>query len=481
MSVAHEIDWKEKIADPEPVDVETRDPHFRNDVGFADAFAERFGGRVRYIAEEGQWLIFDPRHGWHRDSSGEIRAMFIAYARELFTKACDDAKAMTDPQAAGKAVAAAARLGDKSRIDPALTFAAVNRRLVVSVTDLDREPHLLGVQNGVVDLRNGSFANHSPDILVTRQCACDFDPEAECPTFEAFLEAVQPAPEMRGFLQRLAGYSLTGYIGEHILPFHFGCGANGKGSFLEQTLFKLLGSYSAKLTDSLIYLDRKGVVPHLEIAGLCGIRFALGEENSEGGGLNEGLLKKMTGGDRQKGRFHYKSFFEYDPTAKIHLVGNHRPRISGRDDGIWRRFRLVDWPVSIPDEKKDLRLWGKLAAEFPGILNWAISGALALGERGTQPPPSVIVATDKFRADSDSFGDFLREKTADDPEGTVTKAELFKAYRDYCDEQALAPKYRQTKRKVGFLMIERGYDEGTRHESAKIWIGIRLKEACGDV
>jgi phage/plasmid-associated DNA primase len=128
-----------------------------------------------------------------------------------------------------------------------------------------------------------------------------------------------------------------------------------------------------------------------------------------------------------------------------------------------------------------LRLWGKLAAEFSGILNWAIEGTLALGERGTQPPASVLAATDKFKSDCDSFGDFLREKTDDDPTGTVTKAELFKAYRDYCDEQALAPKYRQTKRKVGFLMIERGYDEGTRHESAKTWLGTRLKGACGDV
>ena len=474
--IAQEIDWRGKPAEPAPIDEQALDPHFQSDVGFADAFAQRFGHRVRFVAEEGVWLIFDPRHGWHRDTSGEIRAMFIAYARELYRAACDKAKDAADPQTAGKAIAAAARLGDKSRIDPALAFAAVNRRLVLSVTALDREPHLLGVQNGVVDLRDGSFANHSPDVLVTRQCACAFDPEAVCPTFDAFLEQVQPAPEMRAFLQRLAGYSLTGYIGEHILPFHFGCGANGKGTFLEQTLFKLLGSYAAKVTDSLIYLDRKGVVPHLEIAGLCGTRFALGEENSEGGGLNEGLLKKMTGGDRQKGRFHYKTFFEYDPTAKIHLVGNHRPRITGRDDGIWRRFRLVDWPVKIPDEKQDLRLWGKLAAEFSGILNWAIAGALALSERGTQPPPSVIASTNQFRADSDSFGDFLREKTEDDPAGTVTKAGLFNAYRDYCEDQALPPKYRQTKRKVGFLMIERGYDEGIKHGNAKIWHGIRLKE-----
>lgn len=456
------------------------DPYFGNDTGFSDAFAEQIKGRARFIVEEGTWIIFDEATGWHRDSSGEIRSLIIDYARDLFNKACEEAKSITDPQAAAKRIATMARLGDKSRIEPALAFAAVNRQLVVSVTDLDSDPLLLGVRNGVVDFRSGEFRPHDPTVMVTRQCACDFDPDAECPTFEAFLEDVQPDPEMRNFLQRLVGYTLTGEIGEHILPFHFGCGANGKGTFLEQALFKLLGSYSAKLTDGLIYMNTKGKTPDLEIAGLCGIRFALGEENSEGGGLNEALLKKMTGGDRQKGRFHYENFVEYDPTAKIHLVGNHKPRITGRDDGIWRRFRLVNWPVSIPDDRKDLHLWGKLAAEFPGILNWAIRGKLELGELGTQPPACVIAATNQFKADCDSFGDFLREKTEDDQTSTVTKADLFKAYRDYCEDQAMPAKWRQTKRKVGFLMIERGYDEGSRHGGIKTWRGIRLKEDNGD-
>jgi len=467
--------------EPDPLEDMTLDPHFKSDVGFADAFAERFGKRVRYIAEEGMWLVFDPRRGWRRDNTGEARALFAAFAREIYTNACERAKLMEDAKAGAAAIAAAAMLGNRKRIDPALAFASVNRSLVVSVLDLDREPYLLGVKNGVIDLRDGSFSPHSRDILVSRQCSCDYDPEAKCPTFEGFLETVQPDPEMRGFLQRLAGYSLTGYIGEHILPFHYGCGANGKGTFLEQTLFKLLGSYAAKLTDSLVYVDKKGGVPYLEIAGLCGIRFALGEENAEGGSLNEGLLKKMTGGDRQKGRFHYKSFVEYDPTAKIHLVGNHRPHISGRDDGIWRRFRLVDWPVKIPTEKQDLQFAEKLADEFSGVLNWAIAGCLALGQRGTRPPESVLASTSRFREDSDSFGDFLREKTIDDLDpvtGKIGKGELFKAYKEYCEEQELPPKFRQTKRKVGFLMVERGYDEG-RSNSTKEWLGITTSHAAG--
>ena len=476
----------EQFAEENDLGAEHLDPHYRNDVGYADAFAHRFEGRLKYIAEEGAWLVFDARKGWHRDTSGEVKSLQLKFAREIYRDACQRAAKMTDAKEGASIIAAAARLGDKKRTAPALDFASVNQRLVVRITDLDADPMLLGTQNGVVDLRDGSFRGHAPEILVTRSCACDYAAGADCPTFLRFLEEVQPHPEMRGFLQRLCGYTLTGLLGEHILPFHFGLGANGKGTFFEQVVFKILGNYASKLTDSLVYLKGNGSPPHLEIAGLCGIRFALGEENEEGGKLNEALLKKMTGGDRQKGRFHYKPFFEYEPTAKIHLVGNHKPRIGGRDDGIWRRFQLVDWAVKIPDARKDLRLWQKLQPEFAGILNWMIEGALALGDLGTHPPASVFVATAKFREDSDAFGDFLREKTIDDlgPAGEIPKSNLFELYKEYCAEQDIPARAKQSKRRIGFLMIERSYEEGKNAKGIRVWRGIRERteeDNCGDL
>jgi DNA polymerase I len=448
-------------------------PHFRNDVGYADAFAQRFAGRLRYITEEQTWLTFDPQHGWRRDTREEVTALIMSFAREVLNEAYDEAKATKDITAANAKINAATRLGDKRRIAPALDFARANQGLVISTAQLDQDPYLLGVENGVVDLRTGSFHKHSPDVFVTRSCACEFDPRAQCPAFVRFFEEVQPDPEMREFLQRLCGYTLTGAMGEHILPFHYGVGRNGKGTFLEQVVLKVMGSYAAKVTDSLVYIDKRGSKPDLEIAGLCGIRFALGEENADKGHLNERLLKSMTGADRQKGRFHYKDYFEYDPTAKIHLVGNHRPVISGRDNGIWRRFRLINWEVEIPQEREDLGLANRLRAEFPGILNWLIAGAKALGAHGTRPPARVLAATAKFREDSDTFGDFLREKTIEDGVAEMPKKGLYDLYREWCDEQEIQPRFRYTKRKVGFVMLERGYNEGRTTGGVHVWRGLR--------
>jgi putative DNA primase/helicase len=450
-------------------------PHYQNDVGYADAFATRYLGKVKFIAEEGVWIVFDDVTGWHRDTKNEVLGLFTEYSREIYLDALQDAQTNPDREAATRRLSQVARLGNSSRITPALEFAKANPRLAIGATDIDQEPYFLGTLNGVVDLRDGSFQAHAPDVLVTRKCSCAFDPVAECPTFMRFLAEVQPDQSMREYLKRLMGYTLTGYLDEHALPFHHGFGANGKSTFLEQTLFILMGSYACKVTDNFVYTNSRGASPDLEIASLCGIRFALGEENDSGGSLNERLLKSATGGDRLKGRHLYRSFMEYTPTAKIHLVGNHRPRISGCDDGIWRRFKLIEWGVTIPEVSRDPKLARKLQREYPGILNWLIEGAIEQQQSGTQPPLAVNVATGKFREDSDTFGDFLREKTSDSETGEISKGDLFELYKEYCEDQNIQPRFRLSKRVFGNRIADRGYNEGKAHMGIRVWRGLKRK------
>jgi phage/plasmid-associated DNA primase len=131
-------------------------PHFKNDVGYADAFANRYRGRIKFIAEEEVWLLFDNERGWHRDKSGEALALCTEYSRELYEQALTEARNAEDQQAGANRVREAAKLGDSKRIKPALEFAKVSKEIRISVHDIDQDPHLLGVTNGVVDLRDGS-------------------------------------------------------------------------------------------------------------------------------------------------------------------------------------------------------------------------------------------------------------------------------------------------------------------------------------
>ena len=447
--------------------------HFKSDVGYSDMFVHRFGDSIRFCADEGVWLVFDEAKGWQRDTAQAIRAKAADYARELRLWALERAKSLP-PDEGMKLVASMVCLGNSKRIEPALKFAQSNPATTIQAIQLDAEPFLVGARNGVIDLRDGSFQPHSPRHLVTRRLGTDYIPGATAPTWERFLADVQPEPEMRAFLQRLAGYALTGEVREHILPFHYGTGANGKGTYLEHALLKLSGDYGAKLTDSLVYKSQKGHQPHREIANLCGKRFALGEENSEGGKLNESLLKAMTGGDKVKGRFHYANFVEYFPTYKIALVGNHRPRIDGTDDGIWRRFLLIDWPVQIPTEKRDGQLKDKLAAEMPGILNWAAAGARDWMQGGLRPPKCCTSATEAYRAQSDKLAEFIADYFVQEEGATVTKAVAYDAYREWAREAGID--HPASKRFLGFQLAGRGWQETKAgHERQHYWVNYRLR------
>lgn len=455
---------------------ETQDAinHFKSDVGYGDAFVQHHARSIRYCADEKIWLVFDDVSGWRRDETGTaIKSLAADYARELYQAALTEA-ATKEPEIGKRLISNAAGLGNKKRIDPALSFAACNPAVVVRAEQLDADPFLVGVQNGVVNLADGTFQAHRREHLVTRRLAVNYDANATAPTWEKFLAEVQPEKEIRDFLQRLCSYALTGEIREHVLPFHYGIGANGKGTFLEHGLLKLAGDYGAKLTDSLVYASDNGRLPHLELANLCGKRFALGEENSESGRLNEALLKSMTGGDRQKGRFHYGNFVEYAPTYKIALVGNHKPRIDGTDDGIWRRFILVDWKIQIPEGQRDTTLKDKLAAEMPGILNWCIAGARAWITNGLNPPASCRAATAAFRDNSDKLVEFIAENFTADPDSYCTKADVFVAYRKWAEREGI--KYPMSKRALGFQLINRGWQEFKQgHENSNCWRGYHLQ------
>lgn len=446
--------------------------HHRSDIGYADNFVAAYGDSIRFCSDEKSWLVFDVARGWQRDFTGQIKAMSANYARRLYRDALT-AAADLEFETGKRLISSVVALGNRKRIDAMLSFAAVDPRVVLLSAQLDADPFLVGVENGVVDLCNGEFQPHRREHLVTRRLAVKFDASATAPTWEKFLAEVQPNSEMRGFLQRLSGYGLTGETRDHVLPFHFGTGANGKGTFLEHALLKLAGSYGAKLTDSLVYTSARGNLPHLELANLCGKRFTLGEENAAGGKLNEALLKSITGGDRQKGRFHYGNFVEYFPTYKIALVGNHKPRIDGTDDGIWRRFLLVDWPVQIPAERRDARLKDKLAAEMPGILNWGMAGARAWLADGLNPPASCLVATAEFRQGSDSLVEFISDNFTKDPDGYVTKADAFDAYQHWARHQGLDRP--MSKRALGFQLVNRGWQEFVHgHGKSKCWAGFQI-------
>ena len=305
-----------------------------------------------------------------------------------------------------------------------------------TMADFDADPWLLGVQNGVLNLRTGKLRQAAPDLRVSKRCRVEFDPTAECPRFRAFLAEVLPDPEVQAFFLRFMGYCLTGSVEAQAFLFLHGGGFNGK-SVLVDLLAWLLGDYARKIPTEMLMLQQRSTQgPDPDVLTLKGLRLAYASETEDGRRLSEGRIKDMTGGERMTARAPYATAaVEFTPTFKLVISGNHKPSISDTSHGMWRRVILLLFGVQIPEADRDPDLPAKLTSEGSGILNLALAG-LRDFRAGPKPdlrvPASIKAATATYRAEQDILGEFLADECEIGEGFRAPRGQLNAAYEVWC-------------------------------------------------
>ena len=361
---------------------------------------------------------------------------------------------------------------------------------------LDAQPWLLNCTNGTLDLRSGVLRSHTPTDLLTKCLTIPYEPDAPCPTWQAFLwrimggsqapdtpdmsvgelaqreQADTRATALIGFLQRAIGYSLTGSTREQCLFILHGPTKTGKSTFLA-TLRALLGPYGQQADmESFMHKDRQEV--RNDLADLAGSRFVCALESQKERRLAENLVKQMTGGtDQMKARFLFQEHFTFKPQFKIFLGTNHKPVIKDTDSAIWERIRLVPFTVQIPKDERDKALDERLQAELSGILAWAVQGCLAWQKRGELgEPDAVIEATAGYRSEMDSLGRFFEECCLRSPDVRVKAGVLYERYKHWAVESGEQP---ITLSKLGIELDNRGFTK--RVSNGTVWrLGLGLPE-----
>jgi putative DNA primase/helicase len=285
--------------------------------------------------------------------------------------------------------------------------------------DMDRDPWLLNVLNGTLDLRTGELRSHRQEDLITKVAPVRHDPDALCETWKRFLASIfADDQDMVEFMKRWFGHCLTGDVREQILPIFWGKGANGKSTMLNVIMDIMGEDYAIKATRDL-FMNKKADSHPTQMARLHGRRLVVCIETQEGARLDEGLVKELTGGDKITARRMREDYWQFDPTHKCVLVTNHKPEISGTDEGIWRRPKLVPFTQRFWDADKgengpdhlraDKTLSEKLKAEAEGILRWCVEGCLAWQSEGLKIPAAVQVATTEYRGQQDTLAAFIDE------------------------------------------------------------------------
>jgi putative DNA primase/helicase len=322
---------------------------------------------------------------------------------------------------------------NKKAIDAMIWLARSEPGISADITTFDADPLLLNVNNGTLDLRTGTLRSHCRDHMITRLAKVEWNTDADYDLWDSFIWKITGcSDELYKYLRRLVGYLLTGLTIEQVLHFLYGLGGNGKSVFCD-VLLALLGEYAIVVSPEMVMQRRHGGIPN-DIARLRGVRVAMMNETSQGSRFDEAKLKDLTGGDRLSGRFLHKEFFDFDPTHKLVIRGNHKPCIHGTDEGIWRRLRLVPFTVTIPEDQRDLNLTQKLMAELPGILKWAVDGCLEWQRDGLIPPRIIVDAVGQYREESDTLGRFVAECCEVRKLGQVKSSTLFKRYQEFCEQ-----------------------------------------------
>ena len=418
-----------KLVQPDPIE-------FSEDA-LARDFANRHTGELRYVAAWNKWLVWNGSR-WAVDDTLQIYDFARAVSRE----------ASTNTEGNGNKAAA---LASAKTVYAITSLARSDRRIAATVDQWDEDPWLINTPGGIVDLRNGDLLRHDRNAYLTK--ITTVGPGSSCPMWEAFLDRITGGD--RGlclFLQRMCGYALTGLTREHALFFLYGTGANGKSVFLN-TVAKVLGAYATAAPMETFIASHRDSHP-TELAGLRGARLVTAAETEVGRRWSEARIKQLTGGDTISARFMRQDFFNFTPQFKLVIAGNHKPGLRNIDEAMRRRFHLVPFKVTIPPGERDETLSERLTSEWPGILQWMISGAVEWQRIGLSPPEMVRNATDAYLKDEDAVAHWITELCTTNPDDWASGADLFQCWKQWVDQ---AGEEVGTQRRLSTTLEDRGF------------------------
>ena len=329
----------------------------------------------------------------------------------------------------------------------------------------------LGVRNGVVDLTNGNLLDARPDQRISKLAGVAFDANASCPKWLKFLETVQPETEMRELLQRAAGYTLTGLVDEEKWFFTYGEGANGKSVFIN-VLAALLGDCAVTLGNALVTKNKHENEAERMKARLPGKRLVLVNEVALGDIWDDQRMKEITSREKISARFLHKEAFEFMPTHALWVRGNHLPGVMDAGHGFWRRIIPILFGRSFEPHEMISDLDRQIISEeLPGVLNWAIEGALKWKEGGLAVPASVNTMASEYREDTDLIGQWFAERCELDPEARTSIAEAFDSFRGFCAEQGVA---HGSKMMLSRALKARGFRSAPGRKKGRKIMGFRV-------
>ncbi len=482
----------------------------RTDSGNVAVLYKTTEGDLRYIPElksfmvwhSGRWVM-DPSGVHAHEKALGVANYYSEQAKKVLTSSLEphlsDTEAKRLEMVAKSIEKWASQCRNKPRLDAMLGLAQRDRRFVVEASKLDQDPYLLGVQNGVIDLRTGHLQADSRSLFVTKRCTVAFNPKAVAVRWPLFISEITShearivngalarteRPHLARYLQTVLGYGLTGLVVEQLLMIMWGLGSNGKNVLLD-IIVQVMGDYAETVSPEILMATKfengaDQATP--SVRKLAGARLAISSESKEGQKLEASIVKRHTGGGFITARGLHQSPMTFQITHKLILMTNTAPPVDHMDDALkgrinmipfnmrWNRPGEIDPDPNLPDAQKNLM--EVLGDELEGILSWLVQGAVTYLAEGLQSPTEVTSSTRSYLDSQDSLKQWLFTCEKCLPVDGGLARTLYELYSEFCRDEGLVDNV-LSPAGLGKKLKAQGY-ENKKNRNGMMY-GLRIKE-----
>ncbi|HFT8314196.1 TPA: phage/plasmid primase, P4 family [Clostridium perfringens] len=334
--------------------------------------------------------------------------------------------------------------------------------------DFNRNPYLVNVRNGLLDIRDMSFKEHTPSYLSTVQLNVEYNPQVDCPQFKKFLNEVLDC-KLIPLVQEIVGYLLTTNTASQKAFVFWGPARTGKSTLLWVVEYLLLGK---KNVSNIPWQEIGDKFKTAELLGkLANVFSDLPSKSID----DTGIFKVVTGEDYLMAEKKNKNPFKFKPFARLVFSCNELPRnYVDRTEGFYRRLIIVPFNRQIEKNKIDKALKYKFQREKEGILNWALEGLKRLYENNFEFSENELTdgVKKEYKRENNNVISFVEECCELDGLFSCSRIELYEAYKEFCVEAGLKAlsQIKFNKELEGNFNITR-----SRNRKLRSWNGVRIK------
>lgn len=428
----------------------------RDDIGLSYIYCTVFQDCCRYCTDNDHWYIFNGKY-WENDDgrvmeySKMLTTALAEYAKKCAELDCEvfpqDRRYPLNSQEYAKRdpyLKHAIQCKSRRARETLLKDARTDSRMTVSLSKFDRNPYLFNCTNGTLNLRDRTFHPHSPQDMLTKMAAVEYNPYARNLNWEQHIMTVMDGDvEKARFLQKCFGYSLTGTNKYTCMFILYGPRSrNGKSATVD-AFNKMMGDYGDTANPETFAqkFNANGSAHSDDLAKLVGVRFVSIPESERNMTLSSSLVKRCTGDDKITARPIYEKQFSYMPQFKLFFHTNHLPRINDLSMFESDRVKVIPFEHYFEEKDRNLNMIAELTTPdgLSAILNWALEGWRLLESTGFTPPQSVLNATSAYYQESDKVGRFMDECMVENAAGVVSTRATYERYKNWCMESGLRP------------------------------------------